>query len=300
MTALTLLEVAPRDGLQNEKTPVSTADKITLIERAVAAGARRLEVTSFVNPARVPQMADAEQVMAAIRGRFSHLGLIGLALNAKGAERAIAAGCTEVNYVVVATDGFARANQNTTVEDLVRGAGRIGELCRDAGVPWSVSIAVAFGCPFEGEVAPERVGAIVETLRASRPDEIALADTIGVAVPSDVARLFARIAGIVPETQVRAHFHDTRNTAVANAVAAVAAGVTTLDCAIGGVGGCPFAPGATGNVATEDLAYALGRMGHDTGIDLDQTIGTARWLSGVLGRPVPGALTRAGSFPKGS
>lgn len=300
MTALTLLEVAPRDGLQNERTPVSTADKVLLIERAVAAGARRLEVTSFVNPARVPQMADAEQVMAAIRDRFAHLGLIGLALNAKGAERALAAGCLELNYVVVATDGFARANQNTTVEDLVRGAGRIGELCRAAGVPWSVSIAVAFGCPFEGEVAPERVVAIVEALKASGPDEIALADTIGVAVPSDVAGLFRRVAQAVPGMPLRAHFHDTRNTAVANAVAAVGAGVTTLDCAIGGVGGCPFAPGATGNVATEDLVYALSRMGHDTGIDLDQTIDTARWLSGVLGKPVPGALTRAGGFPKTS
>jgi isopropylmalate/homocitrate/citramalate synthase len=296
--AIKIVEVAPRDGLQNEKTQVSTADKISLIERAIHAGVTRMEVTSFVNPARVPQMADAEAVMAAIVPRFSHLGLIGLALNPRGAARALAAGCTEINYVVVASDSFALRNQGRSSQDLIAATAEVAALCKAARVPWSVSIAASFGCPFEGEVDPDHVLAITKTLLAEQPDEIAFADTIGCAVPRQVHDLIIRARKLAPTMKWRLHLHDTRNTAVANALAAIDAGVDVLDSSIGGTGGCPFAPGATGNVATEDLTWTLGRSGYQTSLDLDGLIATAKWLSTVLGKQVPAALTRAGPFPK--
>lgn len=297
--ALTLVEVAPRDGLQNEKTLVSTTDKVTLIDRAIAAGATHVEAVSFVNPKRVPQMADAEAVMAAVLPRHTGVEWVGLALNAKGAERAVAAGCTQINYVVVATDAFAKANQNTTTADLLVGVGRVAEIARGAGKRLSVSVAVAFGCPFEGEVPASRVVEIAEAILAHHPDELGLADTIGCATPNQMTALFGALAARSRgRVALRAHLHDTRNTGVANAVAAVQAGVTVLDAAIGGTGGCPFAPNATGNVATEDLIYVFERMGLSTGVDLAKTIETGKWLAGVLGRPLPAALGRAGPFPR--
>lgn len=295
--SVTLIEVAPRDGLQNEKVAVSTADKIALVERAVAAGFRHVEAVSFANPKRVPQMADAEAVMAGLAGRFPGVNLIGLALNARGAERAVAAKCTQINYVVVASETFAQRNQNATIESLVAGTREVAAIARAAGLPLSVSIATAFGCPFDGEVPPERVIAITGALLASDPVEIGFADTIGCAVPTQVTDMLARASVLSSEVKWRCHFHDTRNTGVANAIAAVLAGVDFLDASTGGIGGCPFAPAATGNVAAEDLVYAFHRMGIATGLDLDALIDTNRWLAGVLGKPVPAALGRAGSFP---
>lgn len=295
--SVTLIEVAPRDGLQNETVMVSTADKIALVERAVAAGFRHVEAVSFAHPKRVPQMADAEAVMAGLAGRFPGVNLIGLALNARGAERAVAARCTQINYVVVASESFAARNQNATVESLVAGTREVAAIARAAGLPLSVSIATAFGCPFDGEVAPEHVIAIARALLACDPVEIGFADTIGCAVPTQVTDMLARARSLASQVKWRCHFHDTRNTGVANAIAAVLAGVDFLDASTGGIGGCPFAPAATGNVAAEDLVYAFDRMGLATGLDLEALIDTNRWLAGVLGKPVPAALGRAGIFP---
>lgn len=292
-----IIEVAPRDGLQNEKVEVSTADKIALIDRAFAAGCRKVEVTSFVNPKLVPRMADAEAVMAGILPRHGDKTLIGLALNVRGAERALAAGCNQINYVCSASDGFARRNQNATAAELVAGAADVARLVRQAGKPLAISITTSFGCPFDGEVPPEQVMAVFEAVLRLEPYEIGFADTIGCGVPSQVTDLLGRARALSKTVKLRCHFHDTRNTGVANALAAVAAGVDYLDASIGGVGGCPFAPAATGNVATEDLVYAFDRMGITTGLAIDRLIDTAHWLSGVLGKPVPSALNRAGVFP---
>lgn len=292
-----IVEMAPRDGLQNETTLLSTADKVELVERAFAAGARRIEVTSFVNPARVPQMADADEVMAAVP-RHPGLRYAGLVMNERGLDRALSAGVDEVNVVVVATDTFCRRNQGATMAEASDLAGWLVAAARSAGIYTTVTIGAAFGCPFEGEVSEARLREVLERAAAAGPDELALADTIGVAVPNQVSTrliLAADVAG--PDVPLRVHLHDTRHTGVANAVAAHAAGVRTLDASIGGAGGCPFAPNATGNVATEDLIYLFDRMGVDTGLDLATTTETTRWLEERLGKRLPGALLRAGGFP---
>jgi hydroxymethylglutaryl-CoA lyase len=294
-----ILEVSPRDGLQNEKTVLSTQDKVELVERAVRGGARRIEVTSFVNPARVPQMADADEVMAALP-RHEGLRYAGLVMNRRGLDRALAGYVDEIDVVVVATDTFCRRNQGmSTAEACDTAAGLVHE-ARAAGVFSTITIGASFGCPFEGEVSLERFREVVSRVVDAGPDELALADTIGVAAPSDVTRrmeIAREVAG--PRTPLRLHLHDTRHTGVANAVAALEAGVTTLDASIGGAGGCPFAPNATGNVATEDLVYLFDRMGVETGIDLDSVTGTVAWLEERLGKQLPGALARAGGFPSG-
>lgn len=292
-----LVEVGPRDGLQSEPEVLPTATKVELIRRLVAAGLRRIEVASFVNPKRVPQMADAEAVMAALP-QYPDVQYVGLVLNRKGFERALAAGCTEIGMVTAATDSFAERNQGSTIEGTLAAWEEIARLARAASVRAQVTVSVAFGCPFEGEVAPERVVEIVRRLARSEPIEIALADTIGVAVPAQVTALIEAVRAAVPNVPLRCHFHNTRNTAVANAYAAVMAGVTTLDTSVGGVGGCPFAPNATGNVATEDLAYMLERSGFATGIDLERLIATALWLGQQRGKPVPSMVSRAGGFPR--
>jgi hydroxymethylglutaryl-CoA lyase len=292
-----IVEVGPRDGLQNEKVVVPTAAKIALIERAVAAGIRRLEVTSFVNPKRVPQMADAEEVLAGIQ-RHPDVQYVGLVLNARGLERAIAARCTEIGMAVVASDTFNRKNQGVGTEESVADWLTMAAAAKAAGLRVQVTVSAAVGCPFEGEVDPGRVVELACRVAEAGPVEVALADTIGVAVPSQVRSLVGRVAAALPGMTLRCHFHNTRNTGFANAYAALEAGATVLDASIGGVGGCPFAPAATGNIATEDLVYMLNRMGVETGIDLDQLIETSRWLESALGRPVPGALSKAGVFPK--
>jgi hydroxymethylglutaryl-CoA lyase len=295
--AVAIVEMAPRDGLQNESAVLSTADKVELVERAVRAGSRRIEVTSFVNPARVPQMADADEVMAALP-RPEGVSYAGLVMNDRGLDRALAAGVDEVDVVVVATDTFCLRNQGVTTEDACRQASALVGRARESGVLTTVTVGAAFGCPFEGEVPEERLREVLARVADAGPDELALADTIGVAVPTAVtSRLALAVEVAGADVPLRLHLHDTRHTGVANAVAAHAAGVRTLDASIGGTGGCPFAPNATGNVATEDLVYLFDRMGVGTGLDLDTTTSTTAWLEERLGKRLPGALLRAGGFP---
>lgn len=295
MTAIEIVEVSPRDGLQNEKTRLSTDDKLALIGRAIDAGVRRLEVASFVNPKKVPQMADAEAVMAGLPRR-DDVTYVGLALNERGFERAIAARVDEVNFAVMASDTFNQRNQGADAFETARQLTTIADSARGT-VPIGVTIGTAFGCPFEGEVPLDRVLSLVEAVAATSPREIALADTIGVATPRDVAERIGAVRERFPEMPIRCHFHNTRNTGIANAWAAIEAGASTLDSSLGGVGGCPFAPAATGNIATEDLVYMLDRAGVSTGLDLEACIETARWLEGKLGHAVPGQVMKAGGFP---
>jgi isopropylmalate/homocitrate/citramalate synthase len=290
---ITICDVGPRDGLQNEAATLEPAVRAELCDRLAAAGVPRVEAVSFVNPKRVPQMAGAEEVMAAIE---RHEGTIyaGLVLNERGYERALEAGVDEVHYAFPVTDEFARRNQNTTVEGALETSDVLMNRAANDAMRITVTLSVAFGCPFEGAVDPDRVLEIARRVAATGPDEIVLADTIGVGVPSQVDTLVTGTAAFgVP---VGCHFHNTRNTGFANAVAAVAAGCTMLDASLGGTGGCPFAPRATGNIATEDLVYLLHGMGHDTGVDLEALIGDAAWLGEQLGKELPGQLHKAGTF----
>lgn len=295
-SAVEIVEVSPRDGLQNEKAVLDTATKGALIARAVAAGVRRIEVASFVNPRRVPQMADAEAVIASLP---EDLGAttIGLVLNERGADRALATRIDELGAVCVASDGFAMRNQGQTSAESLEVACRVVAHARASGRSGQITIGAAFGCPFEGEVAQDKVVEMALRAAEAGPREVALADTIGVAVPADVAALVARVAQAIAPIPVRVHFHNTRNTGIANVWAAVAAGARTIDASIGGFGGCPFAPGAAGNVATEDVAYMLHRSGIATGLDAGRIISAAAWLGEALGRDVPGMVGKAGLFP---
>jgi hydroxymethylglutaryl-CoA lyase len=291
-----LVEVGPRDGLQNEPGVLPLAVRREFIERIVGCGFRRIEVASFVNPRRVPQMADADEL---VRGLPRRPGVryVGLVLNRRGFDRALAAGCDEVGMVVVTTDTFNRRNQGVSRAESVAAWLDIARAAKAAGIGAQVTISAAFGCPFEGEVPAERVVALAVELAAGEPLEIAIADSIGAGVPAQVTDLLGRLQQALPGVRLRCHFHNTRNTGIANAYAAVEAGVDTLDASIGGIGGCPFAPAATGNIPTEDLVYMLERMGIVTGVDLGRAIDTARWLEEQTGRKVPGLLTKAGGFP---
>ncbi|MFZ8964931.1 MAG: hydroxymethylglutaryl-CoA lyase [Steroidobacteraceae bacterium] len=291
-----IVEVGPRDGLQNEPSVFPTAAKVEFIQRAIDAGLRRLEVASFVNPKRVPQMADAEAVLAAL-DRRPGVHYVGLVLNRRGFDRAAAAGCNEIGMAIVASDTFNQRNQGVSSEQSVADWLDIAKAAHSAGIRPQVTISAAFGCPFEGEVDPARVVELALRAAEGKPHEIAIADTIGVGVPSQVTDLLGRLRAALPDMPLRCHFHNTRNTGLANAYAAVEAGVTTLDASIGGIGGCPFAPAATGNIPTEDLLYMLQRMGVETHVDLDKTVATGRWLQDQLGRNVPGMLVKAGGFP---
>ncbi len=294
---VTLVEVGARDGLQNEDVILSTEDKVTLIRRLVAGGVRRIETASFVHPRLVPQMADAEAVMAALGPSPEGVSWIGLVLNLRGLDRALATDVDETNFVVGASEGFNRANGGAAVEETMRDIEAMVPDALAAGMRTTLTISVAFGCPFDGEVP---TGAVVDLVRrgvAAGVDEIALGDTIGVAVPGDVVDRLAAVLNVADGTALRCHFHDTRNTGVANVYAALTAGVDVIDASVGGAGGCPFAPNATGNVATEDVLYSLHRMGITTGIDLGSVIETGRWLGERLGRTLPAALARAGEFP---
>jgi len=291
---LTICDVGPRDGLQNEAKTLEPRVRAELCDRLAVAGLKRMEAASFVHPKLVPQMAGAEQVMAALRRKPGTV-YAGLVLNEKGYERAVEAGVDEVHYAFAATDEFGRRNQNATTAEGLKTALALVARARSDRVPVTVTVSVAFGCPFEGPVPPERVLKIVEHLMNVPPDEVCLADTIGVGVPAQVHELVrgARTFGAT----VGAHFHNTRNTGYANAVAALEEGVVSLDASVGGAGGCPFAPNATGNIATEDLVYLLRGMGVETGIDLDALIATSRWLGTQLGKDLPGMLVRAGDYP---
>jgi hydroxymethylglutaryl-CoA lyase len=294
-----LVEVGPRDGLQSQKAALPTASKVALIERLVAAGVRRLEVGSFVNPQKVPQMADADQLFAALPAR-PEVSYIGLVLNRRGFERARAAGCREVGMVVVASDTFNRRNQGVGTEESIATWLEIAAAAHQEGIAANVTIAAAFGCPFEGEVDPVRVVEIAERCARGGPIDLAIADTVGVGVPTQVSDLVGRLRETLPGLPLRAHFHNTRNVGIANAYAAVQAGVQSLDASVGGIGGCPFAPAATGNIPSEDLLYMLERMGIDTGVSIPGMIETSRWLEGVIGSPMPGMVMKAGVFPRGA
>lgn len=290
-----IVEVGPRDGLQNEDVILDAPTRARYVEALVAAGHRRIEAVSFVNPRRVPQMAGAEDVMANVP-RDEGVSYAGLVLNRRGLERAVSVGMDEINVVVVATEEFSRRNQGTSVDEGIEVATELVAGAAAAGMRTTLTIGAAFGCPFEGEVSVDRVVDIVRRCSVDRLDELALADTIGVAVPTEVTRKLGAVRDVT-DAKLRCHFHNTRNTGYANAVAALAAGVTVLDASTGGIGGCPFAPSATGNIATEDLVYLLIRSGIDTGLDLAGLIDLAEHVSGLLGAPTPSLLPRAGAFP---
>jgi hydroxymethylglutaryl-CoA lyase len=294
---LGIVEVGPRDGLQSEPAVLPTGTKIEFIERAVAAGLERIEVASFVNPKRVPQMADAEAVLAGLPRRQG-VQYIGLVLNMKGFDRAAAAGCTEIGMAVAASDTFNRRNQGVSSEESIAAWREIAAAARQVGIRAQLTISTAFGCPFEGEVPAVRVTEIAQRAAEAAPIEIALADTIGAGVPAQVSEVLGRVREALPGLPLRGHFHNTRNTGLANAYAAVLAGVTTLDSSLGGIGGCPFAPAATGNIPTEDLLYMLGRCGYDTGVSLAAALETGKWLQDRLGHTLPGMLLKAGEFPR--
>lgn len=292
-TMIEIVEVGPRDGLQNEGALIATADKVTLVRRLIAAGARRIELTSFVNPAKVPQMADAEAVVEQL-GQINGVTRIGLVLNERGAQRALACGLEQLGAVASASDQFGIRNQGQDSAASMAMAEAIIRSAQAAGRTAQVTISMAFGCPFEGAVDPRRVVQMATRLAEAGPVEIGLADTIGVAVPAEVSALVRQVAAAIAPLPVRGHFHNTRGTGIANVWAAIGAGVRVIDTAVGGLGGCPFAPGAAGNVASEDVAYLLARSGIATGLDLDQLVQTAQWLEQVMGKPMPSMLSKAG------
>lgn len=297
-----IVEVGPRDGLQNEKAVLEPAVRADLVRRLEGAGARRIEAVSFVHPKYVPQMAGAEEVMADLP-REAGRSRIGLALNGKGYDRALATGVDEVNVALAVTDGFGLKNQGLSVKDQLTMLSDIVARRHNAeaseGAPsLSAMISCVWGCPFDGEVSEGQVADMVGAIGALGVVEIGLADTIGAGDPWAVTRKVEAARKAAPDARLRLHFHDTRNTGLANAYAGVEAGIDVLDASVGGIGGCPFAPGATGNIATEDLVYMLARGGFETGYDLDALIATARWIGEAIGRPAPSALSRAGGFPK--
>ncbi|WP_017665819.1 hydroxymethylglutaryl-CoA lyase [Porphyrobacter sp. AAP82] len=297
--SIELVEVGPRDGLQNEPDIIPTGTKLGLIDRMIGYGARRLEVASFVHPQRVPQMADAEAVIAGLSDR-ADCTYVGLVLNKRGVLRALATrengarGIDQVGCVVVASDTFGQKNQGQTIQQGIAETREMLRFARAEGIRAQVTISAAFGCPFEGEVKHETVLAIAEAIAQDAPEEIALADTIGVGTPREAGELFGKLGALLgSKIPMRAHFHNTRGTGIANAWEAYQAGVRIFDASLGGLGGCPFAPRATGNIATEDLVYMMQRSGVDTGIDLDAAIAANKWFAGVLGRELPSAVARA-------
>jgi hydroxymethylglutaryl-CoA lyase/(R)-citramalyl-CoA lyase len=291
--AITICDVGPRDGLQNDPTILEPAVRAELVDRLAAAGLPRIEAVSFVNPARVPQMAGAEQVVAAIE-RVPGVVYAGLALNDRGYDRLRETGLDEVHFAFAASAEFNQRNQGAPVEDSVQSALRIVARAHDDGIRATVTIGTAFGCPFEGAIDPERVLELAALLVEGGADEIVFADTVGVGVPRQVRQLVC--AGVKLGAPVGVHLHNTRSTGFANAYEAIASGASVLDASVGGIGGCPFAPKATGNISTEDLVYLLHGEGIETGIDLEALIAVAQWLEGLLGRPLEGQVYRAGTF----
>jgi hydroxymethylglutaryl-CoA lyase len=293
-----IIEVGPRDGLQNQSAILSTEDKVAMINKLLDAGARRLEVASFVNPARVPQMADAEGVLAALPKRDDVI-YVGLVLNGRGLDRALNTQVDEIGVVAVATDAFGLRNQKQTWRESVDVSVDVIERARKAGRRAQATISVAFGCPFEGEVPLARVIEMARGIAKAGPHEIAVADTVGVGVPAQVKEMIAALREAVPGMPLRCHFHNTRNTGLANAFAAAEMGVERLDASVGGIGGCPFAPSATGNIGTEDLIYMLHRSGFETGYDLAKLNAMAPWLAGRLNLSgLPAMVSRTDPFPQ--
>lgn len=293
MSSVTICDVGPRDGLQNQPVTLAPAVRASLVDRLAAAGVPRVEAVSFVSPKAVPQMAGAEEVVAAIERRAG-VTYAGLAVNERGYDRLRESGLDEVHYAFAATEEFNRRNAGATVEEGLAAAEQIVTRAREDGIRSTVTIGVAFGCPFEGAVDPGHVAELAARVAAAGADEVTVADTVGVGVPRQVHDLVGRIVPLgIP---VGIHLHNTRNTGFANAYAALAAGVTVFDASVGGIGGCPFAPRATGNVATEDLVYLLHGEGVATGVDLDALIDVATWLESHLGRELEGQVYRTGTF----
>ena len=290
---VTICDVGPRDGLQNQPKSLGPSTRAELVNKLVVAGLPRIEACSFVNPARVPQMAGAEEVVEGI-DRVDGVIYAGLALNERGYERLAATGLDEVHYAFAATETFNQRNQNASVDESVAAAKRIVERAHADGIRATVTIGVSFGCPFEGAVDPAKVLSLAEQLSSGGADEVVFADTVGVGVPRQVEHLVSE--GVKLGKPIGVHLHNTRNTGFVNAYAAIDAGATVLDASVGGIGGCPFAPRATGNISTEDLVYMLHGEGIETGIDLDELISVAEWLEGVLERQLEGQIYRAGSF----
>jgi isopropylmalate/homocitrate/citramalate synthase len=290
---VTLCDVGPRDGLQNDAVILEPVMRAELTDRLAAAGLPRVEVVSFVSPARVPQMAGAEDVVAALN-RQPQTVYAGLVLNERGYDRLVATGLDEMHFAFAATETFNQRNQGAAVSESIAAAVRLVERSRTDGLRSTITIGASFGCPFEGAIDPGRITEIVSELAEAAPDEIVLADTIGVGTPTRVRTLVA--AAVRVGLPIGVHLHNTRNTGYANAIAALEAGASMLDASIGGIGGCPFAPRATGNIATEDLLYLLHGEGIETGVDLDALVGVAEWLEVVLGRPLEGQVYRAGTF----
>jgi hydroxymethylglutaryl-CoA lyase len=296
--SITLVEVGPRDGLQSEPEILPTASKAEFIRKAIDAGIRRLEVASFVHPKRVPQMADAEALLEQLPD-LDDVSYVGLIMNERGLDRALETKVNEIGMVVLSTDSYNRKNQGVDIDQSVRAWSEISKRAKQNGLRANVMISSAFGCPYEGEVKVESIVELAKRLVEADPAELGIADSIGVAVPSQVTELLGRVRDVIGDLPLRCHFHNTRNTGLANAQAAVESGVTYLDASIGGIGGCPFAPAATGNIPTDDLLYMLDRSGIETGVSLDKIIEISRWLEQELGRGVPSLLPKAGVFPMG-
>jgi hydroxymethylglutaryl-CoA lyase len=294
---VSIIEVGPRDGLQSEPEILTTDTKIEFIRRAIDAGIRRMEVTSFVHPKRVPQMADAEDVINSLPDRDDVI-FIGLVLNRRGFDRARDVNIDEIGMACVASDTYCQRNQGMSMDDSINSWLDIARDAKAAGIRANVMISSAFGCPFEGEVPLQRVLDMVDRVIEAEPVELGIADSIGVAVPDQVAELLGSVSERIGDLPIRCHFHNTRNTGLANAQAALEAGVASLDASIGGIGGCPFAPAATGNIPTDDLMYMLDRSGVETGVSLEKIIATSGWLQEQLGRGVPAMLPKAGIFPQ--
>jgi hydroxymethylglutaryl-CoA lyase len=294
---VSIIEVGPRDGLQSEPEILSTETKIEFVSRAIDAGIRRVEVTSFVHPKRVPQMADAEAVIRGLPQRDDVI-YIGLVLNRRGFDRARDVNIDEIGMAVVASDTYNQRNQGVPTIESIKAWLEISKDARAAGIRANVMVSSAFGCPFEGEVPLSRVLEIVDQIMEGDPVELGIADSIGVAVPNQVTELIEAVKARAPNVPIRCHFHNTRNTGLANAQAALDAGVDSLDASIGGIGGCPFAPAATGNIPTDDMLYMFDRSGVETGVSLEKIIETSNWLAEQLGRSVPAMLPKAGIFPQ--
>lgn len=294
---INIVEVGPRDGLQGEPECLTTQAKVEFITRAIDAGIKRLEVASFVHPKKVPQMADAEALLAELP-LSDDVSYIGLIMNERGLDRALTTPVHEIGMVIVSTDTYNQRNQGVPTGESIDAWVKIATRAKANGKIANVMISAAFGCPFEGEVSPRRIVEIAKRLLAAEPAELGIADSIGVAVPNQVSELLGMLKEEFGPIPLRCHLHNTRNTGIANAQAAIEAGVTYLDASIGGIGGCPFAPAATGNIPTDDLIYLLDRSGIDSGVSLAKIIDVSRWLEKQLGRSVPAMLPKAGLFPK--
>lgn len=286
-------EVGPRDGLQNEERVLPPAVRAELVDRLAACGFERIEAVSFVSSKRVPQMADAEQVMHLV-DRRPGTAYSGLVLNVRGAERALACGMDRINFAFVVTESFNQRNQGRTVDESVAEFERVAAAAQLAGVPCTVTLGASFGCPFEGPVPAASVAALARAVTDAGADEVVVSDTIGVAVPTQVTEVVGRVREAAGRVRLGCHLHHTRNTGIANAVAALAEGVEVLDASVGGAGGCPFAPNASGNVPTEDLLYTLQGMGYDLPVDLPRLLSVAGWLEQQLGHRLPGMVKQAG------